>query len=205
MNCENQIDMITFYWDIRKQLDYLISIILSHVITNSLEVSNINLHKFCKYWTQLTHFSIHLNVENISDDSNYFIFQKAIQLHTNDILPYDEYKNKASILYQNAINTKQIHLSLTFSNFISEIQVAYQKFKTTQNVSEKYDDYFQQLVNQFEQSYFNIPSKEIKSQLLDVVDEIAYMPPNVHKCLKNGGEKYKFGKNNFDEHVKMNL
>ncbi len=205
MNCENQIDMITFYWDIRKQLDYLISILLSHIITNSPDVSNINLHKFCKYWTQLMHFSIYLNVKDISDDSNYFIFQKAMQLHTNDILPYDEYKIKASILYQNAINVEQIHLSTAFSNFISEIKLAYQKFKTTQNLSDEYDDYFQQLVNQFEQLYFNIPSNEIKSQLLKVADEIAYMPPSIHKCLKNGCERYKCAKNNFENSVKMNL
>jgi hypothetical protein len=205
MNCENQINMMTFYWDIRKQLDHLISILLSHIITNSPEASNINLHAFCKYWTQLMHFSIHLNTTDILDNSNYFIFQKAIQLHTNEILPYDEYKTKASILYQNTLNTKQIHLSLAFTNFISEIKIAYQKFKLAQNVSNDYDDYFQQLVNQFEQLYFNIPSHEIKSQLIDISDEIAYMPPNIHSYLKNGGEKYKLIKNNFEDNVKMNL
>jgi hypothetical protein len=205
MNCENQIDMMTFYWDIRKPLDNLIATLLYHIITDSPEVSNINLHTFCKCWTQLMHFSIHLNVKDISNNSNYFIFQKAIQLHTNEISPYDEYKVKASILYQNALNIKPIHLSLAFTDFISEIKIAYEKFKTTQNVSNEYDDYFQNLANQCEQLYFNMPSEEIKSQLLEVVDEITYMPPNIHQCLKNGGEMYKIAKNNFADSIKMNL
>jgi hypothetical protein len=37
----------------------------------------------------------------------------------------------------------------------------------------------------------------MKLQLQLVADEIAYMPPNIHKYLKNGGVKYQLSKNNF--------
>ncbi len=219
MDCENQIYMVSFYWDIRKQLEKLSSIIILHMTRKThgtCEIKDVNLKLFGLYWKELTDFSINLNTHCIEDDSYYLMLKTIFELHNtiknNNIIEEETKKMyldtfadqnskaaKAVNLYKNAMifasttttGSSVINLGLAFSNFIDGIKNAYQKFKSLYSLNEFYDIYFDQLVNKFYNLYYRIPSNDMKNQLYNIVNEIAYMPPCVHPSLPFGGEYYK--------------